>query len=54
MRRLFARFWRDASATTAIEYSLIALGISVVIIAAVNGIGSSVLTRYTDVSVSLK
>jgi pilus assembly protein Flp/PilA len=47
------RFWRDESATTAIEYALIAAGISVVIVAAVNAIGSDVKGLFTNVSTQL-
>jgi pilus assembly protein Flp/PilA len=47
------RFWRDEAATTAIEYGLIAFGISVVIVAAVNAIGSDVKGLYTNVSSNL-
>jgi pilus assembly protein Flp/PilA len=47
------RFWRDESATTAIEYGLIAAGISVVIVAAVNAIGSDVKGLFTNVSTQL-
>ncbi len=47
------RFWRDERATTAIEYGLIAFGISVVIVAAVNSIGASVKGLFTNVSTGL-
>jgi pilus assembly protein Flp/PilA len=47
------RFWRDEAATTAIEYGLIAFGISVVIVAAVNAIGTDVKGLYTNVSSNL-
>ena len=47
------RFWRDEAATTAIEYALIASGISVVIVAAVNAIGSDVKGLFTNVSTNL-
>jgi pilus assembly protein Flp/PilA len=47
------RFWRDDGATTAIEYGLIAFGISVVIVAAVNAIGTDVKGLYTNVSSNL-
>ncbi len=51
--RLLVRFWRDEAATTAIEYGLIAFGISVVIVTAVNSIGTSVKGLYTNVSGNL-
>jgi pilus assembly protein Flp/PilA len=54
MRSLLSRFLSDQSGTTAIEYSLIAVGISIVIVAAVNGIGGSVNARFVAVSSSLR
>jgi pilus assembly protein Flp/PilA len=54
MRPLFARFLSDQSGATAIEYCLIATGISIVILAAVNGIGTSLSTKFTSVNSSLK
>jgi pilus assembly protein Flp/PilA len=54
MRQLFSRFMADQSGATAIEYCLIAAGISIVIITAVNGIGSTLNTRFTSVNSSLK
>jgi pilus assembly protein Flp/PilA len=50
---ILLRFWRDEEAATAIEYAIIAVGISVVIVAAVNSIGTSVKGLYTNVSSSL-
>jgi pilus assembly protein Flp/PilA len=44
------RFWRDPSAATAIEYALIAGGISIVIISAVNSVGSALKNTFTNVS----
>ena len=54
MRQLCSRFLSDQSGATAIEYCLIAVGISIVIIAAVNGIGSTLNTNFTSVNSSLK
>jgi pilus assembly protein Flp/PilA len=54
MRRLFSRFLADQSGATAIEYCLIAVGISIVILVAVNGIGTSLNTKFTSVNSSLK
>ncbi|WP_291684520.1 Flp family type IVb pilin [Bradyrhizobium sp.] len=54
MRQLFSRFLADQSGATAIEYCLIAVGLSIVIITAVNGIGSTLNTRFTSVNSSLK
>jgi len=54
MRQLFSRFLADQSGATAIEYCLIAVGLSIVILAAVNGIGTSLNTNFTSVNSSLK
>lgn len=50
MSQLLARFWKHQSAATAIEYGLIAAGISVVIIAVVNGIGVNLNTTFGSIS----
>ncbi len=50
---ILMRFWHDEEAATAIEYAIIAVGISVVIVTAVNSIGTSVKGLYTNVSSSL-
>jgi pilus assembly protein Flp/PilA len=42
-------FLSDESGTTAIEYALIAAGISMAIVAALNSIGSSVTTMWTTI-----
>lgn len=47
------RFIRDETAATSIEYALIAAGISIVIVAAVNAIGGSLNTTFTQVSTAL-
>jgi pilus assembly protein Flp/PilA len=54
MGRLFSKFLADQSGATAIEYCLIAVGLSIVIITAVNGIGSTLNTNITAVNTSLK
>jgi pilus assembly protein Flp/PilA len=54
MSKLFARFLNDESGATAIEYGLIAAGISLAIIAAVNGLGTNLNGKYTDINSSLK
>ena len=51
---LVSRFLRDESGATAIEYGLIAAGISVVIIALVNGIGTKLETAFTKIETQLK
>ena len=54
MRQLFSRFLADQSGATAIEYCLIAAGLSIVILAAVNSIGTTLNTKFTSVNSSLK
>jgi pilus assembly protein Flp/PilA len=54
MRRLLARFCDDECGATAIEYCIIAAGLSIVIVTVVNGIGSALSTKFSDVSTSLK
>ena len=54
MAKLFARFIHDQSAATAIEYGLIAAGISIAIIAAVNGLGTNLNSMFTSINTSLK
>ena len=43
-------FFNDESGATAIEYGLIAAGISVAIIAVVNGLGTSLNASFQSVS----
>lgn len=50
---LLARFLRNDDGATAIEYGLIAAGISVAIIATVAGIGPKLDATFTKVSNSL-
>ncbi|MEI9925771.1 MAG: Flp family type IVb pilin [Bradyrhizobium sp.] len=54
MRLLISRFLSDESGATAIEYCLIAAGLSIVIVAAVNGIGTTLNGRFTSINSSLK
>jgi pilus assembly protein Flp/PilA len=54
MRWLLARFFDDECGATAIEYCLIAAGISIVIVTAVNGVGSALSTKFVEVSTSIK
>jgi len=48
------RFFRDESGSTAIEYGLIAAGIAVAIIVAVQGVGTALNTTFTSVSTALR
>ena len=47
-------FIKDESGATAIEYGLIAAGISVVIIVTVNAIGTTLNAKFQSVSTQLK
>ncbi len=50
----FICFLKDEMAATAIEYGLIAAGISVAIIAVVQGLGTNLKTTFSSVSTALK
>ena len=52
--QLLARFVKDESAATAIEYGLIAAGISVVIIVAVNGLGTKLNGTFGNINTQLR
>jgi pilus assembly protein Flp/PilA len=54
MKTLLSRFVKDESGATAIEYGLIAAGISVAIIAVVQGLGTKLNTTFGSVSSALK
>jgi pilus assembly protein Flp/PilA len=54
MITLVRKFWADETGATAIEYGLIAAGIALAIIAAVNGLGSKLNTKFTSINSSLK
>ena len=54
MKNLIARFVKDESGATAIEYGLIAAGISLAIIAIVNGLGANLKSQFTSINSSLK
>jgi pilus assembly protein Flp/PilA len=54
MKNLFLRFVKDDSGATAIEYGLIAAGISVAIIAVVNGLGTKLNTAFSSISTQLR
>lgn len=49
MKNLFARFLKDDSGATAIEYGLIAAGISVAIIVVVNTLGSTLNNKFQSI-----
>ena len=54
MKNLVLRFVKDESGATAIEYGLIAAGISLAIIAVVNGLGTNLNAKFTSINTSLK
>jgi pilus assembly protein Flp/PilA len=54
MKNLVARFVKDESGATAIEYGLIAAGISLAIIAIVNTLGGTLSGKFTSINSSLK
>jgi pilus assembly protein Flp/PilA len=54
MKNIVSRFVKDESGATAIEYGLIAAGIAIAIITAVNGVGSQLSTKFGVISTSLK
>ena len=54
MTSLVTRFAKDESGATAIEYGLIAAGISVAIITVVNGVGTKVKDTFSSISTQMK
>ena len=53
MKTLVSRYLKDESGATAIEYGLIAAGISVAIIAVVQGLGTKLKSTFTSVQNAL-
>ena len=53
MRKIIA-FLKDERAATAIEYVLIAAGITVAIIPVITGVGSKLKTTFTTIQAALK
>jgi pilus assembly protein Flp/PilA len=54
MKKLIVSFLKNETGATAIEYGLIATGIAIAIIAAVNGVGTALSGTFGTVSTSLK
>jgi pilus assembly protein Flp/PilA len=54
LKKVFSQFLSDESGATAIEYGLIAAGISLAIIAIVNGLGDTLNTKFGNINSSLK
>jgi pilus assembly protein Flp/PilA len=53
MKNLIARFVKDESGATAIEYGLIAAGIAIAIITAVQGVGTQLKANFNSVTTAL-
>ena len=53
MKTLLSRFVRDESGVTAIEYGLIAAGISVAIITVVQGLGTKLTNTFSNITSKL-
>jgi pilus assembly protein Flp/PilA len=53
MKTLFAKFVEDESGATAIEYGLIAAGISIAIVAVVQTVGTKLNSTFTSISTAL-
>jgi pilus assembly protein Flp/PilA len=53
MKAAIAKFMKDESGATAIEYGLIAAGISIAIVAVVQGVGSRLNTTFTSIETAL-
>jgi pilus assembly protein Flp/PilA len=53
MKKLLC-FLKNESGATAIEYGLIAAGISIAIIAVVNGLGTQLNTTFSSISTQLR
>ena len=54
LKHILFKFWADQTAATSIEYALIAGGLSIVILAAVNSLGVTLTGKYQAVSTALK
>jgi pilus assembly protein Flp/PilA len=54
MRRTLIAFLKDDSAATAIEYGLIASGITLAIIPVITGLGTHLKTTFSPLSTALK
>ena len=53
MKVVFQKFLADESGATAIEYGLIAAGIAIAIITAVQGVGSQLSTNFNSIKTEL-
>ena len=53
MKIVFQKFLADESGATAIEYGLIAAGIAIAIITAVQGVGTQMKTNFNTITTKL-
>jgi pilus assembly protein Flp/PilA len=53
MRSVFARFVKDERGTTAVEYGLIAAGLAVALLTAVQAVGGSIDNLFNQAAVDL-
>jgi pilus assembly protein Flp/PilA len=54
MKLFLLRFWRADAGATAIEYSIMAAGIALAIVASVTAVGSSVTGMYSSILAAFK
>jgi len=54
LKKVFKQFLSDESGATAIEYGLIAAGISLAIIVVVNSLGTNIFNQFTSINTALK
>jgi pilus assembly protein Flp/PilA len=54
VKAVLIKFLADESGATAVEYGLIAAGISLAIISVVNGLDTNLRTRFTSINTSLR
>jgi pilus assembly protein Flp/PilA len=54
MKNLLIRFVQDRTGATAIEYALVAGGITLAIVAVVQGLGTKLNTTFTSVQAAFK
>ena len=54
MKSLILKFFKNESGATAIEYGLIAAGIAIAIITAVQGVGTQLSANFGTITTSLK
>jgi pilus assembly protein Flp/PilA len=54
VKQLLVRFLKDESGATAIEYGLIAAGVSLAVIGVVSNLGSKLKTTFSSLSTQLR